>query len=260
MMTLRIVLSAGLFAATVSLAHAAGPQGAPPAGEAPPVSAAVAACLEQSVDPKVPAKLPTTITVCGFAIQSATLPPLEKAAALEHRGLAHFGSGNLDKAVADLLAAKALAPDEPSIARMLGWTYRGQGRMAESEQEYDRALKLEAHWQGYLSRCVVRIDTKDYVKALSDCETAHQMQPSEDSTYFTGWLYNALKRPADAIKIFEAATAGPIEAGLASGRVYGELSNVYKSTGKTSDASRVAAAGRARFPADPNLALPPPRQ
>jgi tetratricopeptide (TPR) repeat protein len=224
------------------------------------MSAAVAACLDQSVDAKEPAKLPTTITVCTFAVQSTTLPPLEKAAALEHRGLAYYGTGNLDKSLADMLAAKALAPNEGSIARMLAWTYRSMGRMAEAEQEYDLALQLDAHWQGYLSRCVVRIDTKEFAKALTDCETAHQMQPSEDSIFFTGWLYGNLKRPADAIKIFETAIASPPEAGLASGRVYGELSNVYKSTGKNADANRVAAAGRARFPADPNLGLPAPKR
>jgi tetratricopeptide (TPR) repeat protein len=256
----HLLLSAAFMAAVAGSAYAAGPEAASPAGEAPPMSAAVAACLEQSVDAKEPVKLPTTIMVCSFAVQSSTLPPLEKAAALEHRGLAYFGTGNLEKSLADMLAAKALAPNEASVARMLAWTYRSMGRMVEAEQEYDRALLLDAHWQGYLSRCVVRIDTKEFAKALGDCEMAHQMQPSEDSTFFTGWLYGALKRPADAIKLFETAITSPLEAGLASGRVYGELANTYKATGKTSDATRVAAAGRARFPADPNLSLPPPRR
>jgi tetratricopeptide (TPR) repeat protein len=256
MMRSWIRLSAVLLAVMLGNAHAA----APDATDRPQISAAVAACLDQVTNTDDMRLLTTAITVCSFALDSKTLPSNERARALENRGVAHRHAKMLDKSLADLTAAKTLAPDEASIARMLAWTYRSMGRMAESEQEYDRALKLDAHWQGYLSRCVVRIDQKDYAKALSDCETAHEMQPNEDSIYFTGWLYGALKRPADAIKIFEAAIASPFEAGLASGRVYGELANIYKATGKTADATRIAAAGRARFPADPNLSLPPPRR
>jgi tetratricopeptide (TPR) repeat protein len=227
----------------------------------PQISAAVAACLDQAADSKEPGKLQTAITVCGFALQAGeTLTPLERAAALEHRGIAYINANALDKALADLAAAKALAPEEASIARMLGWVYRGLGRMGESEQEYDSALKLDAHWQGYLSRCVLRIDQKEYAKALTDCEAAHGMQPSEDSTFFTGWLYGALKRPADAIKLLEGAVQAPADANLASGRIYGELANAYKAASKASDATKTAAAGRKRFPADPELSLPPPKR
>jgi tetratricopeptide (TPR) repeat protein len=233
----------------------------PAAAEGRQVSAAVAACLDQAADSKEPGKLQTAITVCGFALQASdTLSPLERAVALEHRGIAYRNANNLEKSLADLTAAKALAPDEPSVARMLAWTYRGLGRMADAEQEYDRALKLDAHWQGYLSRCVVRLDQKEYAKALADCEIAHQMQPSEDSTFFTGWLLGSMKRPDDAIKVFETAVNSPPEAGLASGRIYGELANIYKATGKSTGSNRVAAAGRKRFPADPELGLPAPKR
>jgi tetratricopeptide (TPR) repeat protein len=256
--TMALLLTATVFLCS----HGAGwAQAVAPTSGERQVSAAVAACLDQAADSKEPGKLQTAITVCGFALQAGeTLSPLERAVALEHRGIAYRNANNLEKSLADLTAAKGLAPDEPSVARMLAWTYRGLGRMAEAEQEYDRALKLDAHWQGYLSRCVVRLDQKEYAKALADCEIAHQMQPSEDSTFFTGWLLGALKRPDDAIKLFETAVQSPAEAGLASGRIYGELANIYKATGKSAESNRVAAAGRKRFPADPELGLPAPKR
>jgi tetratricopeptide (TPR) repeat protein len=229
--------------------------------ETPPAMAAVVeACLSQANGPADPGTLKTTVTVCSLALQSTALSDPERVTALEHRGVAHRNAGSLDKSLADLQAARKLVPDQASVARMLAWTYRSMGRMAEAEAEYDAALKLDAHWQGYLSRCVVRIDQKDYAKALDDCEKAHTLQPSEDSTYFTGVLYAENGRPADAIRLLEAATKAPADAAVASGRVYGVLAAIYTAAGKAADAKRVAAEGRKRFPADGELTQPPPRR
>ena len=70
------------------------------------------------------------------------------------------------------------------------------GRLAEAEEEFGRALKLEPHPQAFLSRCFVRYDTKKLEDALVDCETAHGMDPSEDTTFLTTELWFSLsERP-----------------------------------------------------------------
>jgi tetratricopeptide (TPR) repeat protein len=217
--------------------------------EPPSASTALRACLDQTVNTDDRQILNTAIEICTRALLVDKLAPTERAEALAHRGVAYRNAKALDKSLDDLFAARALAPTDASVSRMLAWTYRTMGRYSEAEEEYSHALKLEAHWQVYLSRCVVRIDQTLYDKALSDCEIALKMNPSPDSIYFTGWLYAKAGRQADAMRVLEPA----IGTSMASGRIYGELARVYDVVGRGEDAKRIREDGRRLFPNDPEL-------
>jgi tetratricopeptide (TPR) repeat protein len=212
-------------------------------------------CHNASTDAGNLSVLILSIEVCTAVLREKTLTASQRGISLMNRGVAYRNTNDLVRSFSDLIEARSLLPDDANVARMLAWTYRTMNRPADAEAEYDRALGLEPHWQGYLSRCVARADLMQYVTALADCEIAHRMHVSEDSVYFTGWLYAKLGRQADAIRILEPA----IEAPFASGRLFGVLADVYDMVGRPTDAKRTISRGRKRFPSDPDLSLPPPK-
>jgi tetratricopeptide (TPR) repeat protein len=202
-----------------------------------------------------PSKLNTTITACSEGLSSQTLTTAEKVSILVHRGVAYRNARLLDKSLADLLDARALAPTDPVVSRMLAWTYREMRRYEDAKVEYDRALELEPSPQAYLSRCVVLIDRKEYENALPDCQTALKLHANEDAIFFTSLILLNLGRSTDAIRLLEPAIRGP----RASGRTYGQLAKSYSLLGRIAEAREIESAGHERFPNDPDLSLPPPR-
>jgi tetratricopeptide (TPR) repeat protein len=212
-------------------------------------------CLSISVDTERAPQLNAAISVCTRVLGRNDLRPKTRTELLVHRGVAYRNVGDLNKSLADPGAAQDLTPGDPLVSRMLAWTYREMGRPAEAEKEYGRALKLEPHPQAFLSRCFVRYDMKKLEDALADCETAHGVDPSEDSTYLTALLYRMLGRASSALPVLEGAIGTPIE----SGRIYGLLAEIYESIGRSDDAHRLRRQGQRKFPKDKDLMLPPTR-
>lgn len=212
-------------------------------------------CLDISVNTERTPQLSTAISICTRVLGRNDLSPELRAELLVHRGVAHRNVRDFDKSLADLGAAKDLAPSDPQVSRMLAWTYREMGRLAQAEKEYGRAIELDPHPQGFLSRCFVRYDMKRFEDALADCERAHGVDPSEDSTYMTAQLYGKVGRPSSALLLLEGALGTPME----SGRIYGLLAETYESSGRSDDANRIRQRGRRKFPKDKDLTLPPAR-
>jgi tetratricopeptide (TPR) repeat protein len=212
-------------------------------------------CLSISVNTGDAPQLSAAISVCTRELGRNDLNPNTRTELLVHRGVAYRNVGDLSRSLADLSAARDLAPGTPQVLRMLAWTYREMGRAAEAEKEYGRALKLEPHPQAFLSRCFVRYDMKKLKDALDDCEAAHGADPSEDSTYLTAQLYHMLGRPSSARPLLEGAIGTSIE----SGRIYGLLAEIYDSDGRPDDARRIRQQGQRKFPNDKGLMSPPKR-
>jgi tetratricopeptide (TPR) repeat protein len=212
-------------------------------------------CLNIPVNTERAPQLNAAISVCTRVFGRNDLSPEMRSDLLVHRGVAYRNVGDFNKSLADLRAAQDLTPSDASVSRMLSWTYRGMGHQAEAEEEYGRALKLEPHPQAFLSRCFVRYDMKKYEDALADCETAHGMDPSEDSTFLTAELYRTLGRSSSALPLLEGAIGTPFE----SGRIYGLLAKVYESSGRPDDARRIRQQGQRKFPKDKDLMFPPTR-
>lgn len=241
-------LAVHVLAVTVSLAlGATGP------ADAQATQPTARDCLDIPVDVARLVQLSATIRICTLVLARQDLKPAERAGTLAHRGVAHRNAKSLDLSLADLVAARDLAPGDPLISRMLAWTYHTAGKLAEAEHEYDRAIKLEPHPQAFLSRCVVRLDLKRLDDALLDCETTHTADPNSDSAYFTALAYHRLGRTASALHLLEAMVGTP----MASGRAYALLATIYDAAGRSADAQHTREQGRRRFPNAPELKLTP---
>jgi tetratricopeptide (TPR) repeat protein len=212
-------------------------------------------CLNISVDTGDLPQLDAAINICTHVLSRNDLTTTTRAELLAHRGVAYRNIGHLNDSQNDLVSAQSLAPGDASVSRMLAWTYREMGNLAQAEEEYGRALKLEPHSQAFLSRCFVRHDMKKFEDALADCEAAHSSSPSEDSTYMTALLYAKVGRSSSALPLLEGAIGTPIE----SGRLYGLLADIYDSKGQPNEAARIRQQGHRKFPKDNGLMLPPGR-
>lgn len=126
---------------------------------------------------------------------------IEAADTFAQRGIALRELKQFEASEADLL--QAITFDEaPNILRMLAWTYREDGKLAKAERIYTRVLKKDDHWQGWLSRCVVRLDMNQPRKALGDCKEALSQDPNNpDTLFFLARAYNQTDQPQNAIKI-----------------------------------------------------------
>jgi tetratricopeptide (TPR) repeat protein len=230
----------------VSLASASAAQAPALSDE---VQALVRSCFSKPDNAANPAELAINIGACTAVLNDNRLSSVLRASVLEHRGVIHRNGNYLDESVRDLIEAQSLAPNDASILRMLAWTYRTMGRPAEAEQVLDTSLQLDDHFQGHLSRCVVRYDQENYAGALQDCEVAKKMDKNEDSYYLTALVLSRLDRSSDAIEVLGEA----IRTSITSGRIYGLLAHSYHALGQESDAAKAVAEGRKAFPNDLDL-------
>ena len=136
-----------------------------------------------------------------------------RSEAFANRGIARRELGQLDDSVADLEQSVALDA-APNHLRMLAWTYREMNRPDKAEAIYTQVLETDDHWQGWLSRCVVRQDQDNYQQAVSDCEEALARDPENlDALYFAARAYNFLSDGNSALPLAEkAASLAPNDA------------------------------------------------
>ncbi|MET0651830.1 MAG: tetratricopeptide repeat protein [Hyphomicrobiaceae bacterium] len=128
-------------------------------------------CLNISVNTEHAPQLDAVISICTRVLGRKDLSPEMRADLLVHRGVAYRNVGDHHKSLADLSAARDLAPNDPRVSRMLAWTYREMDRPAEAEKEYDRALKLEPHPLGVpvsLFRAVRHEEVRGRASGLRD--------------------------------------------------------------------------------------------
>lgn len=136
-----------------------------------------------------------------------------RSEAFANRGIARRELGRLDDSVADLEQSVALDA-APNHLRMLAWTYREMNQPDKAEAIYTKVLETDDHWQGWLSRCVVRQDQSNYQQAVTDCEEALARDPENlDALYFAARAYNFLSDGARALPLAEkAASLAPQDA------------------------------------------------
>lgn len=155
------------------------------------------------IDPNnEPAK---SIAACSEYLEADQLDAPLQASALMLRGIALREIMEFERSVLDLNASLALISDT-STMRMLAWTYREMERYSEAEKLYTRILEEDSHWQGWLSRCVVRQDLGNFSQALPDCmEALKQDEGNLDILYFTARAYSFLERPKEALPLLDKA-------------------------------------------------------
>ena len=66
----------------------------------------------------------------------------ENPSLLETRAVARIKSGQVDRAVEELLAIRKQAPQNPSFALHLAWAYQAKGQNDQARAELQNAEKL----------------------------------------------------------------------------------------------------------------------
>ena len=202
-------------------------------------------CFETdpNTDPRI------AIPNCTAAIASDTLEDAWLAEAYANRGVAHRELGQLAQSADDLETAIRLDPAAPHM-RMLAWTYRTMQRYEDAEALYTRILETDDHWQGWLSRCVVRQDRNRFAQAVSDCEQAVLRDPANtDALYFTVRAHNVLGNGDRALPLArKLMSLAPEET-----RTWTELAWAMHLSGDTSGGRKLARERLADTPGDADL-------
>lgn len=189
------------------------------------------------------------IAACTDQLLIKTLGIEAQAEALLVRGIALRELGKFDRSVADLEASLDLAKDTGTM-RMLAWTYREMGKYEEAERLYTEVLKTDKHPQGWLSRCVVRIDQRYFDKAVEDCEEALKQEPENtDALFFTANAYTHLNKPDLALQhALKGLNLRPNEV-----RFHIEYVWALYLSGRTNLARKLALEALEQFQNDPDL-------
>jgi lipoprotein NlpI len=75
-------------------------------------------CLSISVDTERAPQLNAAISVCTRVLAQNNLSPKTRTELLVPRGVAHRNLGELNRSLADLVAAQDLTPGDPQVSRM----------------------------------------------------------------------------------------------------------------------------------------------
>lgn len=190
-----------------------------------------------------------SVRACTGMLENTELPPEVLAEAYENRGIALRELRHFKESLADLELASKLAPENTSIKRMLAWTYREMGKPRKAERMYTDILSLDTHWQGWLSRCVVRYDLRKYADAITDCTEAGKQDYNADVMYFKGAAEVDSGHSEQALK----TVAPGLDQEDISGRLYHIAAVALWNLGLHDDATAKAKEGLARYPNDPAL-------
>jgi tetratricopeptide (TPR) repeat protein len=189
------------------------------------------------------------VDACTVAL-ATKLSDYERAEALAARGVAWRQLGENGKSLKDLRQAKRLEPSH-NTQRMLAWTWHELGYDKTAEWLYTRVLKEAPTMQGYLSRCVVRLDLGKDALAVEDCGEAMDLDSeSEDVTYFYARALNMTDRPQDAL---EVAQRGLEFHAKTSARLHVQKAIALVGLERADEAIATARAAQKRFPQDESL-------
>jgi tetratricopeptide (TPR) repeat protein len=198
-----------------------------------------------------PNREPETVRkACSGFIEAGTAEKRALGIAYLNRGVAQRAVEEYESSIADITIALEYLDDEPSVARMLAWTLREQGKPEKAEEIYTRILATDTHWQGWLSRCVVRLDLGKTEAALKDCNRARAQSPdNNDVLAFTASALNRLGRFEEA---YETASSGfgPDDIGA---RLYFQAVVALWESGRHSEIPALLKEGLRHYPTDPDL-------
>lgn len=191
------------------------------------------------------------IAGCRIALGNSPTADTEFEARL-NLGIALRNDGQLQASRTELERAREMSADDASGLRMLAWTYRELGEPELADDTLTIAIELAPeHWQGYLSRCVVRgSDLHDHQAAAGDCQRVLDLgHESDDSVFFAGYTYNELGQFDATINIVERYA----ETGGLSARVYEEYIIALDGSGQTNKALKTAEAAMYNHPESTSL-------
>ena len=161
--------------------------------------------------------------------------------ALVNRAAIHARRGEQERALRDLDAALAVKSDSPLALYNRGYVQFSRKQYDAAIADYSAAIDLDpAMGPAYNNRCLVRaVAGRDLVRALSDCDTAQKLMPTNLEVRETrGFIYLKLGDPAIAIREYDAALqADPNRALALYGRGLARLRNGQTKAGEADQAA-----------------------
>jgi tetratricopeptide (TPR) repeat protein len=130
-----------------------------------------------------------------------------------------------------LLAARDLAPGDPSVLVLLGASYAAEGKWADAQHQYEAALKLDPNYAPALSQfSEVLVAKGESAKAIDLLRQHIQVRPDDAETHFTlGMLYRQKHdHPAAEAELSRAVQLAPdrIQLRLQLGDMYQDQGRV----------------------------------
>jgi predicted O-linked N-acetylglucosamine transferase (SPINDLY family) len=104
-------------------------------------------------------------------------------------GIALRELGRLNDAVAPLVRATALAPDDPEVFNNLGRALLDLGMLNEAERAFGRAVAIRPDYPAHLGLALVQLRLHRLVDAEQSCDRAMQLRPDlADANYVMGGI------------------------------------------------------------------------
>lgn len=128
--------------------------------------------------------------------------------ALVNRAAIHAALGDQELALQDLDAAIAVNKNNPLALYNRGYVHFSKGQYDLAIADYNTAIILDSEMGlAYNNRCLTRaLAGRDLVQALSDCDTALRLMPTNlDIRETRGFIYLKLGDPVIAIREYDAA-------------------------------------------------------
>lgn len=189
-------------------------------------------------------ELEAAISECSQSLNFSNLTREFRSDLHYHRASAYHRLGDFKKALADAKAARTFNPKSCAATTLLGWIYLDLGQPKDALAVLDHAIRRDPRPADYLQRCVVLYAMRKPFEALADCETAHAIHPSVQTTEIVADMYHRLSRPSSAQRTLETAIAH----NMFSPSIYKLLANIYDAAGRQSDAHRIRHEGERMFP------------
>lgn len=148
------------------------------------------------------------ITACNTLLSADSLPPQDRAAALNNRGLAEERQGRPAEAMADYDKAVETYPDNLTARLNRGAIYRAHGDLPRAIAEFEAVLARDPmNAMALNNRCYARAMTGQGLdQALSDCDASLRLAKNDPRTLDSrGFTHLVRGDDAEALNDFEAA-------------------------------------------------------
>lgn len=187
----------------------------------------------------------------AFAIADTQNAEITHPMIYRNRGIAFAATENFDRALADLLRARASMPDDALLLTNLGYVYSQTDRAAEAVEVFDALIRSAPDWAGsWLNRSSAFLDLGMIGAAVSDARRAVELAPDDGSALnMLCWTLIQDERAPTALPICEQA----VEAEPDNGSIVHSLAAALEATGETRRAYRLYAEAHELAPDDPEI-------
>lgn len=189
----RESLGENLIGQEITLDHQAG-LGFAPTMQVDPMPYSVASGLEKIMLAALNAHsqndLKTAIDLYGQLLKMKLEKPI-RAMVYNHRGMAHFSSGDIKQASRDF--SESLFYDAENFRSLTNraLAYRMLKKFNRSIEDYNRALSIDpSNIEGYFGRAQTYYEIQLFSKALTDCEKALEIEPGFTPAQLLSQLIN----------------------------------------------------------------------